>query len=114
MTKKLNAAIDRAFDVFKDVMEHPEKYPADAIVVPIQALVSEKQTPFSKQRLRLLMEIRNHGAYESLDEVAAHLHREKTRVSKDVTFLEQMGLVKSTRVGRNKRLVATKRQILLQ
>jgi predicted transcriptional regulator len=103
--------IKLAFSLFHDAMEHPDRFPDDLLVIPFENLVG-KASPFSKERLRILAALRDEGS-ESLDELARSLKREKTRVSKDVTYLEGLGLVVCERVGRTKKIKATKRQILL-
>ncbi len=106
-------AIRRAFDVFRDVAKNPDHYRGDVLVLPLETLLAEAGSPFTKQRLRLLMEIRRR-APSSLDQLAARVHREKTRVSKDVKFLEGLGLIKSSQVGRTKRLESTGHLIILE
>lgn len=104
--------IKRAFSLFRDAMEHPDQYPDDLLVIPFENLVG-KASPFSKERLRILAALRDNQGSESLDDLARTVKREKTRVSKDVTYLEGLGLVVCERRGRMKRIKATKRQILL-
>ncbi|MHB1260988.1 MAG: HVO_A0114 family putative DNA-binding protein [Thermoplasmatota archaeon] len=103
--------IHLAFGLFREAIAHPDRYGDDLLVIPFENLVG-KASPFSKERLRILAALRGSGA-ESLDDLARSLKREKTRVSKDVTYLEGLGLVVCERVGRMKRIKATKRQILL-
>jgi DNA-binding MarR family transcriptional regulator len=106
------AAIRRAFGVLRDVAKDPDRFQGDLLVLPLETLLGEEGSPFSKQRLRLLMEIRRQVP-QSLDDLAHRLHREKTRVSKDVKFLEGLGLVRSRTTGKAKRIEPTGQAILI-
>ncbi|MGB0652376.1 MAG: hypothetical protein ACPGQL_04170 [Thermoplasmatota archaeon] len=105
-------AIRGAFDLFKHAAEHPDTLPGDVMVIPLEMLVASGQG-LSRERLRLLLALRQDGPFDSLDAVAAHLRRDKTRLSKDVRFLEGLGLVESQRQGRQKRLAAVARPLLI-
>lgn len=70
-------------------------------------------SPFSKQRLRLLQEVRRRSP-NSLDELPHRLHREKTRVSKDVQLLQGLGLLKTSKKGRTKRLESAAPLVLIE
>ncbi len=107
-----DAALRRAFGILRDVAEHPDRFQGNILVLPLETLLGEDESPFSKQRLRLLMEIRKQAPH-SLDDLAQRLHREKTRVSKDVKFLEGLGLVRSRLTGKTKRIEATGQAILI-
>lgn len=104
--------IHSAFRLFREVLAHPDRYPDDLLVIPMENLVG-KASPFSKQRLRILSTLRTNDGAESLDALARSLGREKTRVSKDVTYLEGLGLVACRRQGRTKRILPTHRRVLL-
>lgn len=105
--------IELAFSLFREAMAHPDRYPDDLLVIPFENLVG-KASPFSKERLRILSALRDHDGAESVNELALRLKREKTRVSKDVSYLEGLGLVSCQRSGRTKKIRATKRQVLLR
>lgn len=95
--------IKRAFDVLRDARRHPEKYPHDLVILPWNFEVLRKV--FSDERVRLLLELRGQSC-ESIDRLARRLRRDRTRVGRDIADLEEVGLIKTTRRGKTKRIEA--------
>lgn len=100
-----------AFDLARRVAEHPEEYPKNFVVVPLDADIMGEV--LSGERLRMLRAVREDGPFESVNHLAAHLERDQSRVSRDLARLADAGLVVLQRVGKAKRVAASDREILL-
>jgi len=102
--------LDQALEFVQRAFTEPDKYPDDLLVVPLSSDVFGLFTP---ERVRLIQYLRTHGAIASLSELAAKLHRDVAQVSRDVNRLAGVGLVRLESHGKSKRIVGTKRAILV-
>jgi len=103
--------IERAFRLMREVAKEPGRFPPRFIAIPLDpALVG---TIFTPERIRLLKELRDRGPVESMGSLAGRVHRDQTRVSRDVQFLADAGLVVTERHGKSKRVRATERPIVI-
>src|SRR5881396_3002888 len=98
--KEIRRRIDEAFAFVERVMEHPERYPDEAILFLMDP--SEIASVVTKERLRILKELSERGYPSFLD-------RDVSRVRKDLLALERLGLVTLTKSGNRirARLAAT-------
>lgn len=103
--------LEKGFAVSDEILAHPEQFPDDFLCLPLDSEVIGHI--LSPERVRLLRVLRDDGPFDSIGALAAALGRDATRVSRDVTDLEVAGLVASERKGKEKRLAATRRFILL-
>lgn len=109
--KKTDSAIERAFKLIRAVAADPDRYPDRFIAIPLDPeLTPRLLTP---ERLRLLKMVRDKGPFSSLNELAHRLDREQSRVSRDVSDLVTMGLLRTKRHGKSKSVEAPKRPIVL-
>ncbi len=69
-------------------------------------------TILTRERVRLVNHLREHGPYETLQELADDLGRDKTAISRDLSYLEAT-LVKVEKVGRRKRIWAPDKPVIL-
>ena len=104
--KEIRRRIDEAFAFVERVMEHPERYPDEAILFLMDP--SEIASVVTKERLRILKELPERG-YPSFLDLARSLDRDVSRVRKDLLALERLGLVTLTKSGNRirARLAAT-------
>lgn len=100
-----------AFDVARRVADAPEEYPEHFVVVPLDPDILGEV--LSRERLRMLRAVREDGPFESVNDLAAHLDRDQSRVSRDLRRLVDAGLVVTERVGRAKQVAASDREIML-
>ncbi len=101
-----------SFALANDVVENPRDYPDRFIAVPMTSPLASLL--FSAERRRLMAELKGHGPHKSVNDLAKRLHRDPTRVSRDLKPLIDVGLVKATREGKSKRLTATNRPVVIQ
>lgn len=94
--KEMRRRIDEAFACVERVMEHPERYPDEAILFLMDP--SEIASVVTKERLRILKELSDRG-YPSFLDLARSLDRDVSRVRKDLLVLERLGLVTLTKSG---------------
>jgi len=94
--KEIRRRIDEAFAFVERVMEHPERYPDEAILFLMDP--SEIASVVTKERLRILKELSERG-YPSFLDLARSLDRAASRVRKDLLALERLGLVTLTKSG---------------
>lgn len=66
----------------------------------------------TRERIRIINHLREHGPVESLQELADALGRDKTAISRDLSYLEA-DLVKVEKIGRRKRISAPDKPIIL-
>lgn len=99
----MDARSARALELLRDARRHPEKYPHDLIILPMDPEILRKV--FSDERVRMLLELRGQSC-ESIDRLARRLRRDRTRVGRDVAALETYGLLRTTRKGKMKRVEA--------
>ena len=106
---RMTRGIARAFEIVGDMIEHPEKYDEHAVVIaPDQ--VAEVFTP---ERARLHMVLQERGLVESVSKLADLLGRPVSAVSRDVTYLEGFGLLRLERRGKEKRVVAERKPVIV-
>lgn len=67
----------------------------------------------TRERMRLVMHLKRHGPCDSLRELADGLERNYSSVSRDLRELVEMGLVGSQRHGKQKRIHATGRPVII-
>ncbi len=121
MAERMPTPSDRQFErgmreaqrVADIIWASPERFRGDNIVIPFSAITRRGPSAFSRERLRVLVMLRDHGPFESLDALASALARPKARVSQDVKMLVALELVYAERHGKRKRFVADPRPILL-
>src|SRR5947208_5350119 len=92
--KEIRRRIDEAFAFVERVMEHPERYPDEAILFLIDP--SEIASVVTKERLRILKELSERG-YPSFLDLARSLDRGVSRVRKDLLALERLGHLTPTK-----------------
>lgn len=90
--------------------ENEDRLPSDFMALPLDFdLVIGILT---RERIRLLDHLRTNGPAESLQELADALDRDKTAVSRDVSFLNP-ALVQVESHGRQKRIWASDKPIII-
>src|SRR5207244_12111972 len=92
--KEIRRRIDEAFAFVERVMEHPERYPDEAILFLMEP--SEIASVVTKERLRILRELSDR-VYPSFLDLARSLARDVSRVRTDLLALQRPGLVPATR-----------------
>lgn len=103
--------LDLAFEIARDVVEDPERYPEDFVVLPLEDDLLTRV--LTRERTRVLQVLRDHGPYASVRALAQELDRDPSRVGRDLQLLEHLGLVELERRGRAKRVSGTGRPILV-
>ncbi|MBI4393313.1 MAG: hypothetical protein HY556_05885 [Euryarchaeota archaeon] len=109
--RQVDRNLRRAFALTGDVIKNPDKYPDDFLAIPLDPDLLART--FSKERVRLLNRLRERDGFDSVKALAKSLGRDTGRVSRDMTLLEELGLVILERKGKAKRVRATKRPIIL-
>lgn len=94
--KEMQRRIDEAFAFVGRVMQHPERYPDEAVLFLLNP--SEIASVVTKERLRILREL-SEREYPSLLNLARSLGRDVSRVRKDLIVLERLDLVTFTKSG---------------
>lgn len=94
--KVMRRRIDEAFAFVGRVMEHPERYPDEAVLFLLDP--SEIASVVTKERLRILRQL-SEQEYPSLFDLARSLGRDVSRVRKDLVALERLDLVTFTKSG---------------
>lgn len=103
--------IDHAFEIARDLVRQPDRYPDRFVVIPLDpAIVGRILSP---ERIRLLHTLREHGSFESINDLANALDRDQSRVSRDLEPLIAAGLARTTRHGKSKRVEAEERDVVL-
>ncbi len=98
--------------VFLQKLRDPDSIPDGAIVIPM-SLLATGTNALTPSRWQLLDEVRTHGAYESLQDLADALGRGKHRVSKDVDVLARFRLLHKAKQGREIRIWADLNNIIV-
>lgn len=111
MTKKSNNAMADAFRALEPILKAPERYPEHMVVLPAGSPILAKL--FSKEPTRIIEYLRKHGPVSSIRQLAEVLGRDPAAVSRDVQVLERYGLLSTDTKGREKRLSATDRPVLV-
>ncbi|MHB8587083.1 MAG: HVO_A0114 family putative DNA-binding protein [Thermoplasmatota archaeon] len=68
---------------------------------------------FTAARARIYMVLQEQREFESVSELANRVHRDVSRVSRDVAYLEGFGLLRRERAGKSMRVVAEERPVLV-
>lgn len=105
------AHIRHTFELARRIAEKPGNFPEHFVVVPLDPDILK--SVLSEERIRMLHAIREDGPFESINDLAAFLERDQSRVSRDLRTLVDAGLVITERVGKAKRVAASDREILL-
>jgi|SRR3990170_1721297 len=99
--KEMRRRIDQAFAFVERVLEHPDRYPDEAILFLLDP--AEIASVVTKERLRLLRELSG-GDRPSIFDLARSLGRDVSRVRKDLLALERLDLVTFTKSGNRVRV----------
>ncbi len=94
--KDMDRRIAVAFDFVERVLEHPGKYPDEAVLFLMDP--AEIASIITKERLHLLRELQAVD-YASIAELARSMGRDVSRVRKDLLTLERFDLVQFTKEG---------------
>ncbi|MEK6976536.1 MAG: hypothetical protein AABY18_09370 [Candidatus Thermoplasmatota archaeon] len=107
---------DRALDLAEQQMlallANPAGAPDRLTIIPILTMLGGPNG-LTPARIALFIEIRSHGIYEQIQELADAMGRDKHAVSKDVDVLVHHGLVHKQKKGRTVTIEADKRPIFL-
>jgi DNA-binding transcriptional ArsR family regulator len=103
--------ITHAFEMAREIVWKPERYPDRFIVIPLDPSIVGRI--LSPERLRLLHTLRTRGSFDSINELADVLHRDQSRVSRDLDLLVDAGLARTMRHGKAKRVEADDREVFL-
>lgn len=103
--------LERAMALLDEVPARPDGFPGAAVVLPFS---DDLPRTLSASRIRLLRLLPEDGPADSVGRLAAALGRDLGAVSRDVAFLEGVGLVERRRAGKQKRVAATRRLILVR
>ena len=94
--RTMRGRIDAAFDFVGRVLQHPERYPDEAVLFLMDP--AEVASVMTKERLRILRELQERS-YPSLVDLARALGRDVSRVRKDLLGLAKLGLVGFSKSG---------------
>ena len=94
-----------ATDFIRKVIADPDAYPQRFVSIPMDP--DMVATVLSRERTRLVRFLLANGPSEDLHALADDLERNYASVSRDVGVLVDMGLLRTERVGRSKRITAT-------
>jgi hypothetical protein len=107
---------DKALDLLEQsllgILANPEAAPEHVTIIPIAKMLGGKDG-LTPSRIALFIEIRSHGPYGQLQELAHAVGRDKHVVSKDVDILAAHHLVHKRKTGRTITIEADARPILL-
>ena len=109
---KAQENIRRAFQLMRDVAANPDHFPDRFVAIPLDPKMIAGI--FTEERIRLLKEIREQGPFHSVGQLASRVHRDETRVSRDLRFLVDAGLASTRRRGKAKEVSGTNRPIVIQ
>lgn len=109
---KMKRSIREAFKLADDVVSHWQKYPDQFVAIPAASPLAGQL--FSPERQRLLAVVKERGPFGSVDDLAKALHRDSTRVGRDLAPLVQAGLIRTVQHGKRKRVEPTNRPLLIQ
>jgi DNA-binding transcriptional ArsR family regulator len=108
---KTEKHIGHAFEMARQIVREPGRYPDRFVVIPLDPAIIGHV--LSNERIRLLQVLREHGSFESVNELAQALDRDQSRVSRDLASLVELGLAHTRRHGKAKRVEADDRDILI-
>lgn len=103
-------AHDRALDFLRKAAQDTDAYPEDLVVMPLD--YDLLAAILTRERVRILNHLHDHGPVGSLQELADALGRDKSAVSRDVSYLSGT-YVEEQRIGRKVELRARKTLIVL-
>ena len=109
---KMKRSIRDAFTLAEEVISHWQKYPDQFVAIPATSRLAGQL--FSPERQRLLAMVKKHGPFGSVDDLAKGLHRDPTRVGRDLAPLIEAGLIRTVSLGKRKRVESTNRPLLIQ
>ncbi len=92
--KEMRRRIDEAFAFVGRVLEHPDRFPDEAVLFLMDP--AQIASVVTKERLRLLRELSERD-YPSIFDLARRLGRDVSRVRKDLIALERLDLVTFTK-----------------
>lgn len=104
--------LDVAEDYLQQKLRDPTSLPDGALVIPM-SLLAEGKNGLTQARWQVLQQIRSHGRYARIQDLADALGRGKHRVSKDVDALASLGLVHKQKKGRETAIRPDPRQIMV-
>lgn len=107
----IERSIGQAFSLARDVVEDPEGYPDEFVTLHLGDETILRI--LTEERIRLLRTVRDEGPFESIAELARTVDRDPSRVSRDLKWLAEAGLVHLEQHGRSKTVEGTDRKILL-
>ena len=105
-------ALDLAEQHMQAILANPAGAPDKVTIIPITKMLGgpDGLTP---ARIALFIEIRSHGIYAQIQDLADAMGRDKHAVSKDVDVLVHHGLVHKHKKGRSVSIEADARPIIL-
>lgn len=107
-----NHALDIAEKAMQQLLADPSGAPDKLTIIPMTTLMGGKDG-LTPSRIALFIEIRAHGVYQRVQELADAVGRDKYAVSKDVDVLALHGLVHKHKRGRTVAIEADTRPIVL-
>lgn len=110
---RLRKGVRRAFAFLREAHRQPEVFRGDLLVIPLERLLEGDVEPLSRERLRLLLELRQHGPFESISRLAEAVDRPRSRVSQDLEVLGRLNLVAHEWRGRKRRVRAGSSKIVI-
>lgn len=110
--KLVRENLDLASEIIQRKLKDPKAFPDQALIIPMSLLAAGK-VPLTQSRWQLLLQVRNHGQYKRLQDLAEDLGRGKHRVSKDVDALAGLGLLHKHKKGRETMVEADRREIVV-
>lgn len=105
-------ALDLAEQSLKAILANPKAAPDKVTIIPLTTMLGGKDG-LTPARIALFIEVRSHGPYDQLQDLADAVGRDKHAVSKDLDVLAAHDLVHKHRVGRNLMIEADERPIML-
>lgn len=104
--------IDQKFDTFIKFLEHaldvPEIFPDEVIFLPLTD--EEWKTIFTERRIELIKAITKKP--KPVNELAKSLKRHQEAISRDLKYLERMGVIKIEAKGKNRIPLVNKKLII--
>ena len=110
--KLVRENLDIASDIIQRKLKDPKSLPNHAIIIPM-SLLADGKVPLTQGRWQVLLQVRNHGKYKRIQDLAEDLGRGKHRVSKDVDALAGLGLLHKHKNGRETMVEADRREIMV-
>lgn len=95
----------------RQVVADPTAFPRRFVSLPLDPELIVAL--LSRQRLRMVQYLREHGPVGSVEQLAADLGRNYASVSRDVGALRGAGLLESHQEGHRRRLQATRLPIVI-